>query len=266
MRVSDSPLRVAAAGGDPNLSTWLDDVGKLPGILSTSVNPAADLSPETFSSADLWLLGGSVEQRYRLAAEAIRASRHVFLIWPPVVGSEQCRSLARLADEAGVLAGTNRPFFGSSLLRDIPARSTVSQISISINTSGDHTRNDVIDLCHLLAGGSPVKHIWATRNDPGSSLIALRFQNNLAASITLRVSSNLPDTVYLAGNGFSLDGTISHSRIWHWNQAGERPGVDGLLEFVAAIREDRRTRLSISDTVETFRTIEHIRERLGQHG
>lgn len=251
---------------------------------------AARLSPASAPDGGphVVVIGGPVEDRVALAADAVGTGAHAFLLWPPAPSASAAEALADRAEEAGVEIGVARPLGATAALAGVPqgwaARlvtfSLVARIDGPLAAGGWSTLlAGALDLCATLAAARDVGRLDAVAERDGDALraiaLAARFDNGAYAQATVRFSDHVAEdevALYAARNGSrvearSLAGPLCVEAEGRGSPlASQPPHADAdaaeIEAFVAAIAAGRPAPYPLDDALATLRLVERAQERL----
>ena len=234
------------------------------------------------------VVGGPVERRVDVAAEAVGAGAHAFLLWPPAASASAAEALADRAEEAGVEVGVARPLGATAALSGVPSGWAARLVTLGLVARVDGPLAaagwptllaGALDLCATLAAARDVTRLDAVAERDRDALravaLAARFENGAYAQATVRFSDHVAEdevALYAARPGSrvearSLAGPLcveaegSGAPVAAAPPASD-PEVAEVEAFVAAVAAGRPAPYALDDALATLRLAERAQERL----
>ena len=254
-----------------------------PDLAARLAAPSAPSAPTS-----VVVIGGPVEDRAALAAEAVGTGVHAFLLWPPAASASAAGALADRAEEAGVEVGVARPLGATAALAGVPrgwaARlvtlGLVARVDGPLAAAGWPTLlAGALDLCATLAAARDVTRLDAAAERDRDALravaLAARFENGAYAQATVRFSDHVDEdevALYASRPGSRVEARTLAGPLCVEAEgrgaplAAHPPHADAdaaeVEAFVAAVAAGRPAPYALDDAVATLRLLERAQERL----
>ncbi|ARA94010.1 hypothetical protein AWN76_013175 [Rhodothermaceae bacterium RA] len=282
-------MRVALLGSN-DLAAWqARAVAAWPGG-AEAVGPA-DVAPhdravlaDVLARSAVLVIHGAPADRFRLAEAAARHGCHLLLAWPPAASIPEAEALVRLAEEAGVEIGVQRPLRWQPALRDGPPALRPSLVLLQQDVPDGRPwprlLADAVDLCTAVAGGGGVRRVEAAAvrraAHPEAMAFTLRFLRGTLAQVSLRRGPVDRASLYAAGPGGRLEvdfsGMQARLAVLEARQNEDRPDAletetaalvtAEVHAFLDALAARQPAPVSILEALQTMRLVERLMQRL----